>query len=477
MTLSKRGVMARIGRIVTLVLPAVAIALGIFGQVQPALGQSSHADVVVLDMIIHPIAERYLDRSLQRAVDGGAEVVIIEIDTPGGLLTSTREIVTDLFTSPVPVVVYVSPAGSRAASAGTFITAAGHIAAMAPGTNIGAASPIAGDGAELSETLKEKIFEDTAAEIRSIAERRGRAIEPLEATVLAAKAYTATEALELGIIDLVVGTIPELLEEIDGMEVTVQGRLGDETVRLNTAGIDFRLVEPGFFDKILAFIADPNISFLLLSMGGLGLVVEFWSPGLIFPGVLGLLMLLMAFFALGNLPGNWVGAALILVAFALVIAEVNVDGFGVLGILGAVSFTLGGIVLFGFFGTPDPAFPDIRVSSAVLIPASVVVGAGAALVAYGSIVNRGNRSVQNLVTTMLVGEAGVAETVLDPNGKVRVHGEIWTANSSTGERIQRNAHILVTAEDGALLTVRPSQDPEPDGTEESFETNGTDQGG
>jgi membrane-bound serine protease (ClpP class) len=477
MTLSIRGFAVIDRRLIPLWIAVAAMALGIWGQAQVVHGQSSRADVIALETIIHPIAERYLERSLQRAANEGAEVVIVEIDTPGGLLTSTREMVTDLFASPVPVVVYVSPAGSRAASAGTFITAAGHIAAMAPGTNIGAASPISGDGAELPETLKEKIFEDSAAEMRSIAERRGRAVEPLEATVLEAKAYTATEALELGIIDLVVGTIPELLDEIDGMEVMVQGPFGEQMVRLNTAGIDVHFNEPGFFDKVLSFVADPNISFLLISLGGLGLVVELWSPGLIFPGVLGLLMLLLGFYALGNLPGNWAGAALILVAFALVIAEVNVDGFGVLGILGAASFAWGGIVLFGFFGTPDPFFPDIRVSPSVLIPVAFVVSVGAALVAYGSIVNRGKRNHRRRVTTMLVGEAGVATTVLDPDGKVRVHGEIWTARSSMGERIQRNAHVLVTDEEGALLTVQPSQGFEPERMEERLEANEADQGG
>ena len=445
---------------------AAMLALGLAGQSIPALAQSGHADVIALETIIHPIAERYLERALRDAAEEGATVVIIEIDTPGGLLTSTREMVTHIFASPVPVVVYVSPAGSRAASAGTFITAAGHIAAMAPGTNIGAASPISGDGTEIPDTLKEKIFEDTAAEIRSIAERRGRAVEPLEATVLEAKAYTAREALELGIIDLVVGTIPELLEQIDGMEVTVQGPAGEETVRLQTAGIEVRSSGPGFFDKLLSLIADPNISFLLISLGGLGLMVEMWSPGLIFPGVLGLLMLLLGFYALGNLPGNWAGAALILLGFALVIAELNVDGFGVLGILGFVSFVVGGTVLFGFFGTPDPLFPDIRVSPSVLVPVSIVVGAASGLTVWGSVTSRRQRRGRKPVTTMLVGETGVAETVLNPDGKVRVHGEMWNATSSTSGRIQRNTHVVVTAEEGALLTVGPAEGGGAKGSEE-----------
>ncbi|MDA0797231.1 MAG: nodulation protein NfeD [Chloroflexi bacterium] len=430
--------------------------MGALGLAIPARAASDTVVVIELDTIIHPIAERYLERALQQAADDGAAAIVIKIDTPGGLLTSTREIVTHLFESPVPVIVYVSPAGARAASAGTFITAAGHIAAMAPGTNIGAASPISGDGSDISDTLKDKIFEDTAAEIRAIAQRRGRPVEPLEATVLRAKAYTAQEALELGIIDHIAESVSHLLQLVDGTEVRVQGVMGEEPVVLHTAGKALVNVHLGFFDKLLSLIADPNIAFLLISLGGLGIYFELMSPGSIFPGVAGLLALGLGFVALGNLPGNWVGAALILLAFALAVAEVNVDGFGVLGMMGVVSFVAGGVLLFGHFGTPAPLFPDISVSFKVLGPAAVIVTGASAALAVASY--RGRRRMKaggrRPTTTLLIGAQGVVEAALDPIGTAHVHGETWSARTASGEHVGVGSPVVVTREDGAMLTVR-----------------------
>jgi membrane-bound serine protease (ClpP class) len=432
----------------------LGVTLGTLGLALPARAAADSVVVVDLDSIIHPIAERYLERALQEADDNGAAAVVVALDTPGGLLSSTRGIVTLLFESPVPVIVYVSPAGARAASAGTFITAAGHIAAMAPGTNIGAASPVSGDGGDIPDTLKDKIFEDTAAEIRAIAQRRGRPVEPLEATVLRAKAYTAQEALDLGIIDYIAESIPHLLQLVDGTEIRVQGILGEEPVILRTAGKAIENIDLGFFDKLLSLIADPNIAFLLISLGGLGIYFELMSPGTIFPGVIGLVALGLGFVALGNLPGNWVGAALILLAFALGIAEVNVDGFGVLGMMGVVSFVAGGVLLFGHFGTPAPLFPDISVSWRVLVPASAIV-AGAS-VALGVASARGRRRAreQQPTTTLLVGAQGTVERALAPEGTVHVHGETWNARTFAGEHVEIGSPVLVTQEDGAMLTVR-----------------------
>ena len=435
-------------------LIVLGIAVGALGLAIPARAASDTVVVIELDTIIHPIAERYLERALQRAADDGAAAIVITIDTPGGLLSSTREIVTHLFESPVPVIVYVSPAGARAASAGTFITAAGHIAAMAPGTNIGAASPISGDGSDIPDTLKDKIFEDTAAEIRAIAQRRGRPVEPLEATVLKAKAYTAQEALELGIIDHIAESVSHLLQLVDGTEVRVQGVMGEEPVVLHTAGKALVNVHLGFFDKLLSLIADPNIAFLLISLGGLGIYFELMSPGSIFPGVAGLLALGLGFVALGNLPGNWVGAALILLAFGLGVAEVNVDGFGVLGMMGVVSFVAGGVLLFGHFGTPAPLFPDISVSLRVLVPSAVIVAGASASLAVASARGRRRLRDQPPTTTLLVGAEGVVETALDPEGTARVHGEVWNARTATGEHVGVGSLLVVTREDGAMLTVR-----------------------
>ena len=434
-----------------------ALLLGAAGQLQTS-PQGPHATVVELDTIIHPISQRFLSKALDTAVEEGATVVVVEIDTPGGLLDATREMVADIFASTIPVIVYVSPAGSHAASAGTFITAAGHIAAMAPGTNIGAASPISGSGEEIPETLKEKIFEDAAAEIRSIAERRGRPIEPLEATVLEAKAYSANEALELGIIDLIVDSIPKLLREIDGRMVSVRTEDGPVDVTLETAGLELRLISPGFFEKILSFIADPNISFLLLSLGGLGIFVEILSPGLIFPGVGGLIALLLAFFALGNLPGNGAGAALILLAFALAVAEVSVAGFGVLGVLGYASFIRGGIILFGHYGTPTPTFPDIEVSKTFLIPVSVVVGASGGGLMLAVVQSRRRQKRLGNDPLEMVGLVGVASTEIGATGTVHVRGETWTAEAVDGAPIESGEQVVVVKESGTVLTVRRAED-------------------
>ena len=433
-----------------------SLALGVVGQ---AAAQSREAHVVTIDGIINPVSDRFLERAIEDAEREGAVVVVLLLNTPGGLLSSTRRMVETIFASSVPVIVYVSPSGGRAASAGTFITAAGHVAAMAPGTNIGAASPISGQGEELPETLKEKIFEDTAAEIRSIAERRGRAVEPLEATVLEAKAYTANEALDLGIIDLVVSSVAELLEAVDGREVLVETGTGEVTVTLDTAGLTLREVEMGFFDRLLALIADPNIAFLLLSVGGLGLVVEMWSPGLIFPGVAGVIALILAFMALGNLPGNWAGVALLLLAFVLIFAEANADGFGVLGALGVVSFVLGGVLLFAHFGTPSPVLPSLRVSLWALVPVSAALAAGVGGLTYSMVQSRRQQPLEEAALLPFIGAGGVVTAVLNPRGTVRVRGESWTAHAADDERIERGTGIVVAAQDGALLTVERATGP------------------
>ena len=436
----------------------------------PALAQARNANVVEMDGIISPIAERYLTRAIEDAERSGAEVIIVTLDTPGGLLDSTRGIVAQILASPVPVIVYVSPSGGRAASAGTFITAAAHIAAMAPATNIGAASPVSGQGEDLPETLKSKVFEDTAAEIRAIAQVRGRPVEPLEATVLEAKSYTASEALELGIIDLIADNITALLEQVDGRTVVIATAEGEGAVTLATKGIEVREVRMGLFDRILSYIADPNVSFLLISLGGLGLFVEFWNPGLIFPGVAGLIALVVGLMALGSLPGNWAGVALILLAFVLVSVEFNTDGFGVFGALGLASFILGGILLFAHFGTPSPVVPDISVSRWVLLSTS---GLLALSVGGFVIVMQQARRTSRLSGTpapAVVGMTGIVSSALTPEGKVRVRGETWNARASDGSRVPRGASVIIREEHGSLLEVERIDIPT--GTETETENHG-----
>ena len=437
-------------RVLWLAISVLLVAIGLAG---PALAQSRSANVVEMEAIISPITERYLERAIEDAQRSGAEVVVVTLDTPGGLLDSTRGIVEDILNSPAPIVVYVSPSGGRAASAGTFITAAAHIAAMAPATNIGAASPVGGQGEELPETLKSKIFQDAAAEMRAIAEARGRPVAPLEATVLEATSYTAGEALELGIIDYVASSVDDLLTIIDGTQVVVRDGQDERTVTLATEGIAQRHVQMGLFDRLLYFIADPNISFLLISLGGLGLFVEIWNPGLIFPGVAGLIALVLGLMALGTLPGNWAGAALILLAFVLFTVEFNIDGFGVFGALGVVSLVLGGIMLFWHFGTPSPVLPDISVSPWAIAPVAGVLGL--TVFVFAREVRRARKMQRGLPMPepVVVGMTGVVTGVIAPEGKIRVRGETWNARTVDGTRIDRGASVIVRAEDGAWLEV------------------------
>ena len=451
-------------RLAWLAVSVLLIAAGLAGT---ALGQAQYreAHVVEVDGIISPITDRYIARALEEADRSGAEAVVITLDTPGGLLSATRDITESLLSAPVPVIVYVFPQGAHAASAGTFITAAGHVAAMAPGTNIGAASPVGGQGEDLDETLKDKAFEDTAALIRSIAEVRGRPSGPLEATVLEAKSYTAEEAVELGVVDLVAVNMNDLLKQIDGRSVTVVTADGERSVTLHTAEAPVRNVRMGLFDRILSYIADPNVAFLLISLGGLGLFVEFWNPGLIFPGVAGLVALVLGLAALGSLPGNWAGVALILLAFVLFSIEFNIDGFGVVGALGVASLVLGGVLLFSHFGTPSPVLPDVRVSWWAITPVAGAMGAGVLLFSREVARTRREQFRRGTPEPILIGMTGMVSAALAPEGKVRVRGEIWNARAVDGSRIERGAAVVVRTERGALLEVERAETAQAEDTQ------------
>ena len=434
-------------------MSALFIAAGMAG-IALAQAQPRDAHVVEVNGIISPITDRYVTRALEEAERSGAEAVVITLDTPGGLLSATRDITESLLSAPVPVIVYVSPQGAHAASAGTFVTAAAHIAAMAPGTNVGAASPVGGQGEDLDETLKDKAFEDTAALIRAIAEVRGRPVEPLEATVLEAKSYTADEAVELGIVDVVAVNVNDLLKQVDGRTVVIVTADGEQSVTLHTADAPVRNIRMGLFDRILSYIADPNVAFLLISLGGLGLFVELWNPGLIFPGVGGLVALVLGLAALGSLPGNWAG---ILLAFVLFSIEFNIDGFGVVGALGIASLVLGGILLFSHFGTPSPVLPDISVSWWAIAPVAGVTGVGVLLFTREAARARREQFRRGTPEPILIGMTGMVSAALSPEGKVRVRGEIWNARALDGSHIERGASVVVRTEDGALLEVERAQ--------------------
>jgi len=420
---------------------------------------SNEVFVVELDGTITLVTERFISRALDEAEDAGAELVVIRIDTPGGMLDATRDIVTKLLAAEIPVVSYVAPDGARAASAGTFVTAAAGLAAMAPTTNIGAAAVITGEGEDLPETLGKKVTEDTAALIRSIAELRGRNSDALEATIRDALAYTASEAVELGVVDLIAVDLPDLLAQLDGREIPTAS--GSRIV--STADLAVRDIKQSFVERFLGFLADPNIAFLLLSLGGLGLVVEIWSPGLGIPGALGVGFLILAYASFGVLPFSWAGVALIALAVALIAGEMHAPGGGILGVAGVIALILGGLFLFNSGGGADVFDPSVKVSLWLL----AVVGATAgALVGWLAWEMRRSAAelayVSDTSHEALIGQTAVVTRALDPSGEVLVRGEHWQADVTEGVVVDSGASVVIHTVDGLRLGVGPQEQATPD---------------
>ena len=437
-----------------LAVVAVALYSMIVGVSMQVDADGHKAAIIELDGIIAPVTQRYLENSLEAATKVDSEVVIIKLDTPGGLLDSTRAMVGLIIESSFPVVVYVAPSGAQAASAGTFIAAAANIVAMAPATSIGAASPVQASGGDFEGALKEKAYQDAAAEIRSIAERRDRPADVLESTVFEAKAFSAQEAVDLGIADLIANDLDDLLREIEGMSVEVMGSTGETQRIINTQGISLHYIEMGFFNKVLAFLANPNLAFLFLSLGGVGLYAEIRNPGMILPGIVGIICLILAFMALGNLPTNWAGVALVILGFILAVSEVVVDGFGIPGVLGIVSFILGGSILFAHFGTPDPfefgVSLDAWMFGSMVVLVTIVLGVPLIAIAFARKVNRG------IPIPQTIGLIGNALTSIDQQGRVRVRGETWNARAD--QPIAKGRAVRVLAEDGDVLLVTSEDD-------------------
>ena len=443
-------------------LSLLSIAAGLTGSVQ---GQQRHVLLLEVDGIINPISEGFIARGIERAEKEGAEMVIIRLDTPGGMLDSTRKITQHLLEADVPSAVYVAPRGARAASAGTFITAAANFAVMAPSTNIGAASPISGSGEDLPDTLKSKAFQDAAAEMRGIADARGRNAGQLEATVLEALSFTSEEALAENMIDFIASDVDDLLQQVHGLETPLRPP-GGPRVTLDTQGITVQTMELSLVERLLRFLANPNISFLLLSLGGLGLFVELLNPGLILPGVTGIILLVLAWVVLGNLPVNWAGAILILLAFGLALLEYYVAGFGVLGVGAIVCLLLGGLLLFFHTGVPSPtAPPSISVSLWVLIPTVLVLGFGGGLVIRFAYQSRHGPPDPEVVD--LIGQVVETTSDLNPRGTVRARGETWTAVLEGRGSLSEGQQVRIVAVDGIMLTVAPIENTtEPPSPEE-----------
>ncbi len=435
-----------------LLMLVLILAAGVTGS---ALAQDHHALVAEVDGAINPVTQRFISRVIEKGEKDGAEIVIIKLNTPGGLLSSTKTIVEDLLNAEVPTAVYVYPSGADAASAGTFVTAAANFAVMAPGTTIGAASPVGAGGGEIPDTLKTKVVENLTAMMRNIAKQRDRNAEALEDTVTKATAYDTVQAVELNVVDFVAKSINELLETVDGR--TVDTAAGPRT--LDTEGLAIRNINMNLLEKFLFFLADPNVTFLLLSLGGLGLVVELFNPGLIFPGVIGAILLLLAFLSLGNLPVNWAAVGFILLAGVLVLAEVFVSGFGILGIGAIVSFIFGGLLLFDSFGAPSPTAPSTSVSFWLLGSISGAFTLFMYWLLRTTIQSRKAGILDEPPTSQLVGVEGMVLSDLAPRGTVQAASETWTAETEDGTIINTGARVKVLRVDGTILTVAKTEQP------------------
>lgn len=402
--------------------------------------KKSEVFVITVNGVINPVAAEYIGKSIKKASEMNAEALIIELDTPGGLDTSMRTIVKDIIGSSVPVVVYVSPSGARAASAGVFITMAAHIAAMSPGTNIGAAHPVA-LGEKMDKAVAEKAVNDAAAYIKSIAEQRGRNVKWAEDAVRKSVSATETEALKNNIIDLTAKDINALLSELDGR--TVKTSYGDKA--LKTAGAKIIRHEMGFRHKILNLISDPNVAYILMMLGFYGLFFELTNPGAIFPGVVGGICLVLAFYSFQTLPVNYAGLLLIIIGLILFILEVKVISYGMLTIGGMVSIILGSLMLF------ESPLPFLKLSLSVIIPAALVTALFFVLtfrLAYKAYKRRPVTGAEGLM-----GLEGVAKTDITPGGgMVVVHGEFWSAYSDNV--IQKDERVVVEDVKGLRVKVK-----------------------
>jgi len=423
-------------------------ALGIVAVATMAGTAADRAPIVetaTVDGIIHPVASEYMRSVIAKADADGAALVVFTLHTPGGLLDSTRDINNAIIAAKTPVAVFIGPSGYRAASAGFLITMAADVAAMAPGTHIGAAHPVSGDGSKIDDVMAKKLTSDTAAYARTLAARRGRSVALVEQAVTDSRSFTEQEAAAAAqpLIDVIAADVPDLLKKLDGRTIK---RFDGSTTTLKLTSADVRPIEMTFSERVLSAIAHPQIAYLLLTLGTLGLTIELWSPGAVLPGVAGGICLLLAFFALQVLPVNYAGLLLILLGFLLLILEVKVTSHGVLGIGGFAALLFGSLILI------DSPLPEMQIGLRLILAMTLSL-TGILLF----LVTLGLRAQAQPVTT---GESGMllasgrAMTAIEPGGTGRVatRGEIWTATAE--EPIHRGDPVVITAVRGLTITVR-----------------------
>jgi membrane-bound serine protease (ClpP class) len=410
-----------------------------------ALSTAASADVlkIVVNDTIHPITDEYIGRAIAEAERNKDQALLIEINTPGGLLDSTRDIIEKILASPVPVIVYVTPSGSRAASAGFFILESADVAAMAPGTNTGAAHPVNLAGGKMDDVMKEKIENDSAALMRSVVGKRGRNVEIAETAVRQSKSFTDQEALSQKLIDYVTPSEEDLFKQLEGKQVK---RFTGQTITLNLVGNPVRPFDMTLKQHILAYLLDPNVAFILLAVGALALYAEFNHPGAVVPGTVGVVFVLLAIFALNLLPTRFAAVVMIFASFILFALEAKFSAHGVLAIGGIATLTLGGLLLV------DAPIPEMRVHLLTAFAVSLPLGIITVFLMSIALKARANKVVTGVQG--LVGEVGLTQSALSPQGKVFIHGELWDAVSSAN--LPAGQPVVVRQVKGLQLSVDPA---------------------
>jgi membrane-bound serine protease (ClpP class) len=442
-------------RRIRLIAAAGVLALGAGSSVAGQEAESDRPRAVVADIdgIIHPVAAEFFNELIAEADTSGADVVVVVLRTPGGLLESTRSIVSRMITSRAPVIVFIAPAGARAASAGFILALAADVTAMAPGTHIGAAHPVSGGGEPMDETTSTKAASDTAAYARSLAEARNRNVMLSEEAVLKSRAFTDREALAAvpPLIDVVAADVEELLRMLDGRTIR---RFDGREHRLHTANAVVERREMTWRQRFLSAIAHPQVAYLLMTLGILGLTVELWNPGAIFPGVAGGLSLLLAFFAFQIVPIDVTGLVLIVFGLGLLIVELKVPSFGVLGIGGIVALVIGSVMA-------TSAVPGVRIHFATVIPAALLLAA--AVLGLGRLALKAQRRPPQTGVDAMIGEIGRTRAALtaDVPGQIDAHGEIWHAVSRVP--LPQGVAVRIVGVDGLTLRVEPTDRPASEG--------------